>query len=166
MSTKVVRLNQAERMMTYLKIDTEKKRILVRFADGMEGWIDAEELASAPEKLVLEKVSLPNPHEIEIATAEGRTIKIPWDFARHHCDPEYREREVEQRDQGRSVLGEKVASIRKEKGFTQEELARTADIGRATLSRLENGEVSPRYETLEKVAKALQVKTSRLLAGE
>lgn len=166
MSTKVVKLNQAERMMTYLKIDTEKRRILVRFADGLEGWIDAEELASKPEGLDLEKVSLPNPHEIDIATTEGETINIPWDFARHYCDSGYQEREVEQRDQERSVLGEKVASIRKDKGFTQEELARTADIGRATLSRLENGEVSPRYETLKKVAKALQVKTSRLLTGE
>lgn len=165
MSTKVVRLNQAERMMTYLKIDTERRRILVRFADGMEGWIDAEEVSSSG-KLDLESVNLPNPHEIEIATDKGDTIKIPWDFARHYCDPEYREREVEQRDQGRSVLGEKVASIRKEKEFTQEELAQAADIGRATLSRLENGEVSPRYETLEKVAKALQVKTPRLLTGE
>ncbi len=149
--------------MTYLKIDTEERRILVRFADGMEGWVDAEEISSGTERLDLEKVSLPNPHEIEIATDQGDTIKIPWDFARHYCDTTFKEKELEQANQGRKVLGEKVARLRRNRGFTQEELSQSADIGRATLSRLENGEVSPRYETLEKVAEALEVGISSLL---
>lgn len=38
-----------------------------------------------------------------------------------------------------SELGESIKKLRKERGLTQEELAKTANISRATLSKLENG---------------------------
>ncbi|MEF8799179.1 MAG: helix-turn-helix transcriptional regulator [Candidatus Bipolaricaulota bacterium] len=165
MSTKVVKLNQAEQMMTYLEIDKEEMRILVRFADGKEGWVpvnDIEELS--PEKsLNLDKVELPNPYELEIGAREGKSIKVPWDFARHYCDTGYKTKEINQRDEGRSVLGNRISSIRKKHGMTQKELAEKADLGRVTVSRLENGEQSPRYQTLENIADALEIDIFRLL---
>ncbi|MFB6291277.1 MAG: helix-turn-helix domain-containing protein, partial [Candidatus Bipolaricaulia bacterium] len=150
MSTKVVKLNQAEKMMTYLEIDKGKRRILVRFADDKEGWIPIEEIESlSPKKsLTLEEVALPNPYEIEIGTEKGDSVKVPWDFARHFCDKSYKEKEINKRDQGRSILGERIARARNNRGMTQEDLAEVADIGRVTISRLENGEQSPRYQTL------------------
>ena len=36
-------------------------------------------------------------------------------------------------------LGEKIRTLQKEKGISQEELAKKAGISRATLSKLENG---------------------------
>lgn len=165
MSTKVVKLDQAEQMMTYLEIDREKRRILVRFADGKEGWVSTgkiEDLSSG-KILNLEEVTLPNPYEIEIATQGGDTIKAPWDFARHYCDKSYKDKEIDKRDRGRTILGERIARVRKRQGITQEELAEAADIGRVTISRLENGEQSPRYSTLEKLAEALGAETSQLL---
>ena len=39
-------------------------------------------------------------------------------------------------------LGSKVKELRKEKGITQEELAKQAKISRATLSKLENGNIA------------------------
>jgi len=39
-------------------------------------------------------------------------------------------------------LGETVKRLRKESGLTQEELAKKADISRATLSKLENGYIA------------------------
>lgn len=166
MSTKVVKLNQAEQMMTYLEIDKEGRRILVRFADGKEGWVPVEEIEnlSLQKNLTLEVVTLPNPYEIEIGTEKGDSVKVPWDFARHYCDKSYKGKEVEKRDQGRSILGEKIARIRKTQGMTQEELAEKADIGRVTISRLENGEQSPRYYTLKNLAEALGIQTSQLLS--
>lgn len=165
MSTKVVKLNQAEQMMAYLEIDKDGKRILVRFADGKEGWVSVNDIKElSPEKsLDLGKVELPSPYELEIGTREGDTIAIPWDFTRHYCDPEYKKRELEQKDEGRSVIGNRIASIREGRGMTQEELAESANIGRVTISRLENGEQSPRYQTLKKLAEALGVDTTQLL---
>lgn len=53
----------------------------------------------------------------------------------------------------------RVKDIRKEKGFTQEELAKRAHICRATLSNLETGKRNvTSTATLDKVAKALDVK--------
>lgn len=164
MSTKIVKLSQAKQMMTYLEIDKEESRILVRFADGKEGWVPIKDIeGDSPEnRLNLDKVALPNPHEIEIETQEGETIKVPWDFARHYCDTSYKAKEIEQRDEGRSILGERIVSIRKKQGLTQEELSDLADVGRVTISRIENGEQSPRYITLEKIAQALDVYLSQL----
>ncbi len=39
-------------------------------------------------------------------------------------------------------LGNKVKELRKEKGITQEELAKQTKISRATLSKLENGNIA------------------------
>lgn len=165
MSTKVVKLNQAEQMMTYLEIDKEGRCILVRFADGKEGWVPIEEIEKLSPKrsLTLEEVALPNPYEIEIGTEKGDSVKVPWDFTRHYCDKSYKDREIDKRDRGRSILGERISRTRKNQGMTQEELAEKADIGRVTISRLENGEQSPRYHTFAKLAEALGVETSQLL---
>lgn len=47
--------------------------------------------------------------------------------------------------------------------WSQEALAREADIGRVTLVRLENGEQSPRFKTLKAVAGVLGMETPDLL---
>ena len=60
-------------------------------------------------------------------------------------------------------LGERVRSFRKAAGLTQKTLAQAANIGRVTLVRLEKGEQSPRFRTLDAVAKALGRRPSELL---
>ena len=47
--------------------------------------------------------------------------------------------------------------------MTQVALARAADIGRATLVRLENGEQSPRFKTLKALAEVLGMEAQDLL---
>ncbi len=55
----------------------------------------------------------------------------------------------------------KVKEARKEKGFTQEELAKRANVSRATIVGLENGSVLvTTTETLTKIASALDKKVS------
>jgi len=167
-STKVVKLSQAKQMMTYLEIDKEESRILVRFADGKEGWVPIEEIEGlSPQKnLTLEEVALPNPYEIEIGAKNGESVKVPWDFTRHYCDKSYKDKEIDERDQGRSILGKRIARTRKTHGLTQAELAEAAGVGRVTISRLENGEQSPRYQTLKELAEALGVDAAQLLTDK
>ena len=51
-----------------------------------------------------------------------------------------------------------LAKIRKEKGFTQEGLARKADISFHTLVKIESGGIkNPRIETIVKLADALEM---------
>ena len=55
----------------------------------------------------------------------------------------------------------KIKEARKEKGFTQEELAKRANVSRATIIGLENGTITvTTTETLTKVAGALDKKVS------
>lgn len=58
-----------------------------------------------------------------------------------------------------------LAKLRKEKGFTQEGLARKADISFHTLVKIESGGIkNPRIETVKKLAKALGVNLDDLVS--
>ncbi len=52
-------------------------------------------------------------------------------------------------------LGNKIIALRKQKGFTQEELVERCNINVRTLQRIENGEVSPRSYTIKTILSAL-----------
>jgi transcriptional regulator with XRE-family HTH domain len=61
-------------------------------------------------------------------------------------------------------LAERLQQLRAEKDLSLQELADRTGISRATLSRIENGEVSPTAETLGALAAAYAMTISRLLA--
>lgn len=52
-------------------------------------------------------------------------------------------------------LGKKIASLRKEKGFTQEELVDMCNINVRTIQRIESGEVTPRSSTIKLILEVL-----------
>ena len=58
---------------------------------------------------------------------------------------------------GRHTLGQRVRRLRNSAGLSQDALAGAAGVGRVTLVRLEKGEQTPRFRTLEAIAKALGV---------
>ena len=64
---------------------------------------------------------------------------------------------------GRQALGGRIRRFRKSSGLTQEALARAADLGRVTLVRLERGEQTPRFKTLNAIAQALGIHVRELL---
>lgn len=55
------------------------------------------------------------------------------------------------------TIGEKIKSIRIQKGLTQEVLAEKTNVSTRTIQRIENNEVDPRSYTLEKIAEALNI---------
>ncbi len=110
-------------------------------------------------------IELPNPYEIVLRTVRGERIEIPWDFARHYCDEAYRPAVEAIGSLGRQTLGERLRQFRQSAGLTQEELARAAGVGRVTLIRLEKGEQSPRFRTLNAIARALEIRLGELLVS-
>ena len=55
-------------------------------------------------------------------------------------------------------LRKRILELRLEKGYSQEELAKKAGTKQAVISRIENGESEPRFQTINKIAKALDKK--------
>ncbi len=60
-------------------------------------------------------------------------------------------------------LGQKIKKLRLKQGFSQDELARLADIPYTTLTKIESGKIkNPSFSAVVKVAKALNIKLDNL----
>lgn len=62
-----------------------------------------------------------------------------------------------------NTLAERLRALRVERGFSLESLAAASGVSRATLSRLENAEVSPTAQVLGKLCGAYGLTMSRLM---
>lgn len=63
-------------------------------------------------------------------------------------------------------LGEMIQYLRKAKGYSQEEFAKILKIGRSTLANYEQCKRNPSYDTIEKIAKELDVNPAHLMGWE
>ncbi len=59
-------------------------------------------------------------------------------------------------------LGSRVRDLRKARGWTLEQAAGQAGLARSTLSKIENGQMSPTYEALKKLAEGLAISVPQL----
>jgi transcriptional regulator with XRE-family HTH domain len=62
-------------------------------------------------------------------------------------------------------LGERVRSLRRARGWTLEQAAVQAGLARSTLSKIENGQMSPTYEALKKLAEGLAISVPQLFTA-
>ncbi len=61
-------------------------------------------------------------------------------------------------------ISSNIKKIRAEKGYALEKVARLADLSLNTIVKIENGvNQNPTFETLQKIAKALEVKMDDLI---
>jgi len=63
------------------------------------------------------------------------------------------------------VVGRVIRDLRKQKGITQEVLSGFAGVARTHLTMIENGSKQANFETLWRVAIALDIKPSELVAA-
>ncbi len=59
-------------------------------------------------------------------------------------------------------LGARVRELRKAHGWTLEQAASRAGLARSTLSKIENGQMSPTFEALKKLAEGLEISVPQL----
>ncbi len=60
------------------------------------------------------------------------------------------------------ILGRMIRDARKERGLTLEEAAKAADIGRSTLSKIENNQTKPSFEIIRRLMQTLELETPQL----
>ncbi len=156
-----VLVKNANRMMTMASLLEDG--IELSFADGSKGLIPYADVPEIRERAAVSGLELPNPYEMVVETAHGEKVEIPWDFARHYCDASYRPTIEAIAMRGSQTVGLRIRQFRESAGLTQKGLAHAADIGRVTLVRLEKGEQTPRFKTLDAIAKALGIRVAELL---
>lgn len=61
------------------------------------------------------------------------------------------------------AIAAKLKQTRQKQGLTQYDVAKKADLSTNYYARIERAEVSPSVETLEKLVKALKIKSSDIL---
>ena len=64
-----------------------------------------------------------------------------------------------------AALGKRIASLRRKKGFTQEQLAEMAELSIVYISHIENSHSIPSLETVMKLCAALEITPNELLLG-
>jgi len=63
-----------------------------------------------------------------------------------------------------TTIAKNLKKYRKENGLSQDKLARLADVAHATIIKIESGGIqSPTIDTVQKIAKALDVKVDDLI---
>jgi DNA-binding XRE family transcriptional regulator len=163
MASTTVIVKNGDRMMT--TANPVERGIELAFADGRSGLIPFADLPEIENLADLTSLEIPNPFELLITNARGEQNEIPWDFARHYCDVSYQPRIESVAARGRAALGAKIKQTREARGLTQQELATLTGINRVTLSRLEAGRQSPRLDTLNTLAKSLNLPVEELVAS-
>ncbi len=102
-----------------------------------------------------------------LTQASGNSVDVPWDTVLYHCEPDYEHdkgRAKHDEESSATRIGQRVLTLRTERGLTAADLASRAGMHRPNLSRLEAGKHMPSLETLEKVADALGVPVVDLVA--
>ena len=62
------------------------------------------------------------------------------------------------------LLSKNLKKLREQKGFSQDRLAKLADVANNTIIKIEQSEnINPTLETLKKVAKALDISVDELI---
>jgi len=69
------------------------------------------------------------------------------------------------KDKAHKQIGENIRKFRKKRGLTQERLAEKANLHSVYISQVERADRAITIETLLKIAKALGVRVSDLVAG-
>ena len=63
-----------------------------------------------------------------------------------------------------SAVGKTIRALRKEKGVSQDVLSKSAGIARTHLTMIENGSKQANFETLWRLATALELRPSEMVA--
>ncbi|WP_299951341.1 helix-turn-helix domain-containing protein [uncultured Ruegeria sp.] len=65
-------------------------------------------------------------------------------------------------EDARTSIGPAIRQARRAKGWTLEEAGRAAGVGRSTLSKIENSQTQPTFETVRRLTEALDISTPQL----
>ena len=149
----VTKVQNANRMM--ISIESSYEGLNVSFADGLVSSVPWDSIREMRGPADVYSIELDSPYEALIRTRQGEVAEIPWDFARHFGDREYRDHVDEIASRGRLKFARRLRNLRRESDLSQQKLAELSGVGRVTIARIEAASQSPRLETIQRLAAAM-----------
>lgn len=150
--------------------DAERQEFLVTFRDGRLYRLPRDLIPDDDGSEILGVQVERDGSAFVVREGSGHALEVPWDFVLHHLEPGYlyfkgrsSQRRLEKDVAVRIAL--RLRELRKEKGLTANEVARRSGIQRPNISRMESGKHVPTVDTLDRLARALEVPLALLVSG-
>lgn len=154
MTTPASEVRVTQRTMT--NVEASSGGLNVSFADGLVSCVPWDDIAEVQKQSDVDSIELGSPFEAIVRTRDGRVAEIPWDFARHFGDPEYRARNAEIALHGQRKFAGRLRSLRCRSSLSQQELADLSGVDRAAIERIEVAVQPPTLEIIRRLAAALE----------
>ena len=159
-----VKVQGAERMM--IGVEAARAGLSVSFADGLVCLAPWDSVAGVGSQADVASIEMDTPYEAIIRTRDGDTLEIPWDFARHFGDAEFRDRMAEEALRGQRKFADRLRRLRRELDLSQQKLADLSGVGRVSIARIEAAQQSPKLDTIQKLAAAMGYPVQALLMDD
>ena len=138
----------------------------VSFADGLVSVVPWDSVVGVGGQAEVVSIEVDTPYEAVIRTRGGDEVEIPWDFARHFGDADYRDRMADETLRGQRKFGEHLRRLRREADLSQQRLADLSGVGRVTIARIEGAAQSPKLNTVQKLASGMGYPVQALLMDD
>ena len=149
-----------------VSIESSHEGLNVSFADGLVSSVPWGSIKEVHGQADVDSIEFDSPYEAAIRTRNGEVAEIPWDFARHFGDNEYRDHIEEITSQGQRKFARRLRRLRRESDLSQQKLADLSGVGRVTIARLEAAAQSPRLETIQRLAVAMEYPIQALMMDD
>ena len=160
----VARVQNANQMM--ISIESSHGGLNISFADGFVSAVPWDSVRGVHGLSDVDSIEFDNLYEVLIKTKHGEVAEIPWDFARNAGTHEYRRHVDSIALEGQRKFGERLSELRHRSGLSQRELAELSGVGRVTIARIEAASQSPRLETAQRLAAAMDYPIQALMMDD
>ena len=160
----VAKVQNANRMM--ISIESSHEGLTVSFADGLVSFVPWASIREVHGLSDMDSIEFDSPYEALIRTKHGEVAEIPWDFARHFGDQEYREHVDETALDGQRKFARRLRGLRRDSDLSQQKLAELSGVSRVTIARIESATQSPRLETIQRLAAAMGYSIQALMMDD
>jgi DNA-binding XRE family transcriptional regulator len=150
-----------------VRYSARTNQLWVQFGDGLSGLVDLKKLGleSRMKLLILETAIVGNRGAtLEIVKHDGDLFEIDALAIKAVLDDSLAALLRSEAKQSDKKVGERVRSARESARLTQQQLSKNTGNDQAIISKLERGIHQPRVDTLERIASALGLSLSELLA--
>ena len=160
----VARVQNADRMM--IRAESSHDGLNVSFADGLVSFVPWRSIEGVHSQSDVDSLEFNTSAEVVVRNKDGRVAEIPWDFARHFGDAEYRDSMEEETMRGQCKFAQRLRRLRRGADLSQQKLADLSGVGRVTIARIEAASQSPKLDTIQKLATAMGYPVQALMMDD